>query len=283
MLLIDTSQILVSSIYTSKKITKSVTEDVIRHLFLNTIRAIRVKYKNVYGEPILCVDHRHHWRKDIFSYYKANRKKNRDKSGIDWEEVFKIFDIIQEEMIEIFPYKFIKVDGAEGDDIIATLCSSFPNEKKLILSADKDFRQLQKYPNVVQYDTKNSAWIKETDPARYLREHILTGDTSDGVPNFLSDNDSLSNPDKRQSPLTRNKIEYWLSQPEDMFYNELPENLQSNYNRNKIVIDFDRIPEELRLKILDEYHKEVKGKRRYLLNYFIKHKLRNLTPLLTEF
>ena len=283
MILVDLSQILIASMMTSSKFQKELDEGMIRHLLLNTIRANRVKFHKQYGEVVLCVDHKHHWRRDVFPFYKANRKKSRDESKIDWKQVFVIFEKLQGELVETFPYPFIKLHGAEGDDVISTIVINYPNEKKLILSSDKDFKQLQRYPNVFQYDLIRSKWIKEPNPELYLREHLIRGDSGDGVPNFLSDDDSLVNPDKKQKSIMTKKLDEWLKMSEDTFYNELSEKEQSAYNRNKMVIDLSRIPDDLSEKIIVEYTKEIPGHRSKLLSYFMKNKLKNLTPLIGDF
>jgi hypothetical protein len=248
----------------------------VRHIFLNSIRQNRKKFNNKYGEMVLCVDSREHWRKDVFPYYKSNRKKAREASTFDWKEAFLVMDTIKSEMVEVFPYKFISVAGGEGDDIIATLVKHNQKEKNIILSSDKDFIQLQKYPNVVQFDVRRNKWIKD-------KEHTIRGDSSDGVPNMLSVDDALHNPLKKQKSIFKKDLDVWLVGPEDTFYNNLTEDQQSNYNRNKMLIDLDRIPDDITEKILLEFGKVPVGARSKIMGYFIKHRLRNLMECLQEF
>lgn len=283
-ILIDGSQFLIASLMSQIKFQKDVSEDMIRHILLNSIRQNRVKFNKEYGEIVICMDSRDHWRKDVYSHYKANRKKNRDASALDWAEVFRIFDMIQTELIEVFPYKFVKVPRCEGDDIIATI-SKFTNqdEKVLILSSDKDFKQLHKYPNVKQFDPIKKNWIKETDPVRYLREHIIKGDSGDGVPNMLSDDDVFVTTGKRQKPVTEKALNEWLSVSEDEFYNNLPEDVQAHYARNKMLIDLSKIPYDIEEAIIGEYRKPAKGHRSKIMNYFIKNRMRMLMESLGDF
>lgn len=283
-ILIDGSQFLISSLMSQIKFNKEISEDMVRHIFLNSIRMNRAKFNKEYGEIVICMDNKDPWRKGIFKHYKANRKKARDSSTLDWKEIFRIFNVIQQELVEVFPYKFVTVYGCEGDDIIATICKfSNQDEKILILSADKDFKQLHKYPNVRQYDPIKKQWIKENDPERYLREHIIRGDSSDGVPNMLSADDVLVTDGKRQRPVTEIALKAWLSVSEDEFYNNLPEDQQSNYNRNKMVIDLSKIPDEIEENIMDEYRKPATGHRSKIMNYFIKNRMKMLMECLGDF
>ena len=56
------------------------------------------------------------------------------------------------------------------------------------------------------YHKKRCQWF---DPTIYLKEHILKGDTSDGVPNVLSPDNTFVD-GLRQRPLSRKKIQSWL-------------------------------------------------------------------------
>ena len=283
-ILIDGSQFLISSLMSQIKFQKDVSEDMIRHILLNSIRMNRVKFVKEYGEVVICMDSRDHWRKDIYEHYKANRKKHREASELDWKEIFRIFNLIQEELIEVFPYKFVRVPRCEGDDIIATICRfTTPDENVLILSSDKDFKQLHKYANVKQYDPTRKQWVKENNPELYLREHIIRGDSGDGVPNMLSDDDVLITDGKRQKPVTEKALKAWLSVSEDEFYNNLPSDQQSHYMRNKMLIDLSKIPDEIEESIIEEYRKPVKGHRSKIMNYFIKNRMKMLMECLGDF
>ena len=162
-----------------------VEEGMVRHMVLNAIRSYKQKFSHEYGEMIIACDNTNYWRKQIFPYYKANRKKAIEKSELNWKDIFECMNKIRAELKEFFPYKVIDVESAEADDIIGTLTREFSSElnngvKILILSGDKDFIQLHVYPNVSQYDPVRKKWIKHEDPERFLHEHILKGDAGDG-------------------------------------------------------------------------------------------------------
>jgi hypothetical protein len=260
-----------------------IEENLIRHMILNSIRAYRMKFEKQYGKLVICCDGRHYWRRANFQYYKANRKKTRDESPLDWHDIFEILNKIRDEIRENFPYKVICVDEAEADDIIGVLAVRYSaNEKVLILSGDKDFAQLQRFRNIFQYAPVQKKFIVEKDPIRFLNEHILKGDAGDGIPNILSADDCFVN--GRQSPLRQTKIDEWLGSGvplEELFKSN--GKLLANYQRNKMLVDLDQTPLNIKERIIQEYEKPFKEDRSKLFNYFIMNKLKNLQEHITEF
>ena len=279
MILIDLSQIMVASTMMSMgKEQSQVDIDMVRHMVLNSLRMYRSKYHGEYGELVLCCDGRHSWRREHFPQYKASRKTNREADSRDWSQIFECLDTIKSELREFFPYKYLEIDESEADDIIGVL-ARIATEKVMIISGDKDFIQLQVRDNVDQYSPITKKIVYDANPAKYLKEHILRGDTSDGVPNFLSADNSIV--DKiRQTPITKKKIELWIDQDPEDFCNE--EQLR-NYHRNMKLIDLQFTP----LNIVDQINRQFdvvpQGKRSGLLNFFIERKLNNLIQDIGEF
>jgi hypothetical protein len=260
----------------------TVEEDFLRHMILNSIRSVKSKFGEDYGELVICSDSFNYWRKTLFPYYKANRKKSRDASIFDWNAIFKSINKIKNEIRENFPYRYIEIPTCEADDVIAILTKKYSSfEKVLIISGDKDFVQLQKYPNVSQYSTIMKSWIKEEHPKIYLLEKVLNGDSGDGIPNFLSDDDTFVTEGKRQKRLTKKKIDLILSsfKPESvMTSTEL-----SGYMRNKYLIDFDFIPDDLQEVILKEYDKPLENTSTQVYRYLMKNGLKNLLNNIGDF
>ena len=116
------------------------------------------------------------------------------------------------------------------------------------------------------------------NPNTYIKEHILKGDTSDGIPNVLSQDNTFVD-GIRQRPLGRKKIETWL----DIHIDDLPDEVKRNYQRNAKLINLDNVPEELEMEIMKTYKEAPCGDRSKLLNYFIKSRLKNLTNEIGEF
>lgn len=257
-----------------------------KHIALNMIRANKVKFSKEYGELVIACDHRRSWRKDYFPYYKANRKKNRDESTINWTEVFDVMDEIREDLKAYFPYRVIHVEGAEGDDVIANLVFEFGRELGgdpiLIISGDKDFAQLQRYSNVQQWDPINKRWLREANPNIFLLKHIYQGDVGDGVPNILSEDSSLVDPSKRQKPVTQKKISQWLASSATY-----PDGLGRNWERNVNLIDLTApaMPENIRSEILEQYYAQddQPKNRSRLFNYFITNRLKTLQEACGDF
>ena len=258
--------------------SKTVDESMVRHMILNSIRMYRTEHYSEYGEVVLTWDSKHSWRRDYFPEYKASRRKGREESDLDWNEIFGTLNKIRSEIKKNFPYKYLEVFGAEADDIIGFLCEETRDEKIMIISGDKDFIQLQKYPNVTQWSPITKKQVNGFDPTIYLKEHILKGDTSDGVPNVLSPDNTFTD-GLRQRPLTRKKIQSWLVGGGSDWNDEV----KRNFQRNLTLIDLTKTPEELKNQIRLEYNNAPHGDRSKLLNYFMIYKLRELTENIGEF
>lgn len=284
MILIDLNQVLISNLMQqiNSNPKMKLEEDLIRHMVLNSLRSYIKQFKQKYGEIVICCDSKRYWRREVFPFYKANRKKDRDKSAHDWNMIFETLNKIRDELKEYFPYKVIEVDGAEADDIIGVLTArSALNEDVLILSSDKDFVQLQKYGKTVhQYSpiTKNYMYIQ--DPHSYIKDHIMRGDRGDGIPNFLSSDNCLAL-GERQKPISNKKIVEWIDKdPEEFCTND---NMLRGYKRNQMLVDLDYTPENIKSAIVEAYDNSTPAKRSELLNYFIEKKLRNLMDVIQEF
>ena len=292
MILIDYSQVAISNIAVQLAMSKNkniLSIPMVRHMILNSIRGYVHRFRNDYpGEVVICVDGPDPWRRDIFEQYKAKRREGRDNDDKDWESVFGLIHTIKEELRDNFPYKVVQLDKVEADDIIATIVKrthkKWFNEKYLIISGDKDFQQLQKYPNVYQYSPIQKKFIETDSPQEYIYEHILRGDTSDGIPNFLSPDDTFVNKIK-QKPVAKKKLAGWIdslmrgNDPQD-FCNEYH---YRNYQRNQRLIDFDYIPDDIESDIYKEYEKVTVSSRSKLLPYMIKNDLRELIGKIEEF
>ncbi len=277
MILVDMSQIMMASIMMQMHMSKKSEpdEEMVRHMILNSLRMYRTRFLSEFGDMVLCYDSRHYWRRDYFPEYKHSRRKSRGTDDKNWDVIFNCLNTIKEEVKSNMPYKSVEVYGAEADDIIATLCSESSDEV-MILSGDKDFIQLQKFPNVKQYSPITKKMINGINPDDYLKEHVLKGDTSDGIPNVLSPDNTFVD-GIRQRPLSKKKIALMV---EGDFPND---EVKRNYQRNKKLIDLTCSPDELRSEILDTYKSAPVNDRSKILNYFIKQRLKTLTESIGEF
>ena len=278
MVLIDFNQIFLASIFSQCK-HSAFDENMIRHIIISCILSYKRKFGNEYGALVFCCDGRNYWRKQIFPHYKANRKKQRESNGLDWKIIFDSLNNIRTELKENMPYRLIEIDTAEADDVIATIVKKFHNsEPILILSGDRDFIALQKYPGVKQYSPVQKLFVSSDDPIVYLKEKILSGDPGDGVPNFLSDGDTFVHPDKRQKPLREKILEKYLKLPIE-FYED---NLLVNFKRNEQLIDLSFVPVDLEQKIIECYE-EQKPSKKNMMRYFLDKNLTLLLEHLNQF
>jgi 5'-3' exonuclease len=284
MILVDMNQISLASVmmhlHMSKE--KKIDDKMVRHMILNSLRMYRTRFVSEFGELVLCYDSKHYWRRDYYPQYKASRRKTREKSEHNWDDIFSCLNEIKSELRDNMPYKVVEVYGAEADDIIGILCSEYSDEI-LILSGDKDFIQLQKYPNVKQYSPITKKMITGENPDTYLKEHVFKGDTSDGIPNVLSPDNTFVD-GIRQKPLSKKKIAEWTGEilvPVEM---AIPDGeIKRNFQRNQQLIDLSKTPKEIFLACLKEYQDAPEGDRSKLLNYFTKKRLKNLTESIGEF
>jgi hypothetical protein len=286
MIIVDINQTMIANLMAQigNHTNVEIQEDMVRHMILNALR----KYKQMYpdaGEMVIACDDKKYWRRTAFPAYKANRKKAREESELDWNQIFTILNKIRDELKAHSPYKVLLVNGAEADDIIATLCAKRgklmqSTEPIHILSGDKDFVQLQIYANVQQFDPVRKKQIKTTDPYKYLREHILKGDRGDGIPNIMSRDNCIVD-GERQKSLPAKRIEY-LAGFVDLS-KVLPSDQLKNFKRNEQLIDLHMIPEDITTAILQEYDtqrpKDIEVFRKYLQD----HKLKTLEERIGEF
>lgn len=276
MVILDLQQIFFSTLLSSPANYKEISENFLRHMVINCIRANRVKFKKEHSEFVIACDSKDSWRKTFFPYYKHHRKSKREGLPINWEEVFRVFNLLTEELRESFPYKIVKVPGAEADDIIASLVFEYAKDIDiLILSGDKDFVQLQNYTGVKQFDPIRKRWLTTDKPLQFLKEHIYRGDKGDGIPNILSSDDSLINGTRCLS-ITKKRINRWNTVGFEGNFT-----LERNFVRNRTLIDLTNVPKEIRENIIQEYKSaKVESK---IFDYFRTHKLNNLMENISDF
>jgi hypothetical protein len=282
MIIFDFNQVAISNLMEQIGSSKTaVEESLVRHMILNSLRTYVKKFRDSHGpEVIIACDNKKYWRRDIFPHYKASRKKMREASGHDWVTIFECLSKIKQELKDHSPYKVIDVDSCEADDVIAVLATKYSaTQKVMILSSDKDFAQLQKFPNVEQYSPILKKFIREPLPSAQLKQLIIRGDKGDGIPNILSADDCFITA-TRQKPITEAKIINWMNQQPSEFCNE---DMMRNYSRNENLIDLTMIPSTLKVAILDTYD-NTKGKtKQEFMNYLMVNRLKNLLEVIDEF
>lgn len=281
MILIDYSQIALSNII----VQKLNDESMIRHMILNSIRMYNKKHRDEYGQVVICADGMNTWRKEFFPEYKAARKKNRDESSQDWTEIFRILHTVRDEIRDYLPYKVIHMEGVEADDIIGTLAMQTQefgmDEPVMIISSDKDFIQLQKFKNVKQWSPIQKKFVTDKNPRTYLFNHIMRGDSGDGIPNVLSADDTFIS-ENSQTPLRQTRIDNWLEHSDNL-REHMDDEIYRNYQRNKKLIDLTDIPEDIQESIINNFNGQAKTPNMKVLNYLIKKRCNHLIEVVEEF
>ncbi len=301
MILADLSQLMFASLFVQKIDLEKDTVDVkiLRHIILNSLRSNMKKFRGEFGELVIACDGRTNWRRELFRYYKASRKKDRDEGKIDWGPIFEALDTIKQELKDYFPYRIIQVDGAEADDIIGVLVHEhgrlLGGDPILILSGDKDYKQLHIYANVKQFSPVLKKYVKSTrPPEEELVELIIRGDDGDGVPSFYEADDFLVTRDEinaqrkeaglkpvRARPIYEKKLDEWVKLPPEKFCEN--EEQLARYRRNETLIDLRKTPQSIKDVILAEYAAQEGKGRSKLFNYFASRGLKNLLESLNEF
>jgi len=291
MILIDYSQVALANILSFKHELKNddakSIKNLIRHTVLSTLKYYKKRYSAEYGEMVIAADGRHYWRRDEFKFYKAHRKKAREESDLDWQLIFDTLSEIRDDLVEHFPYKVVHLDKAEADDVIGVLVkytNDFGNhEQNMIISSDKDFKQLQVYGNVKQFSPmqKKSVVLKQSEYNTFLIEHIVRGDSGDGIPNILSPDDIIMDETARQRPITQKVLQRFFDKGRDGC--ETDEERRC-WDRNEQLVDLNKIPEDLQSQILEQYlNNKPKGDKMSVYNYLIANRCNLLLNEVEEF
>jgi hypothetical protein len=297
LILVDYSQASLSAILSFQRELRGGDEQVvnlIRHVVLNMLQSYKKKYGKEYGELVICCDGRDYWRRDVFPYYKAGRKKARDESGLPWKLIFDTISQLKDDIASNFPYRVLTVPKAEADDIIAVLCKhtqenllqqvGLVEDKQpvLIISSDHDFKQLHQYDNVKQWSPKNKKFIPLEK--NYMKdghiEHIVkAGD--DGIPSILSPDDIFLQEGVRQKPVSAKRLAEFKERGFDACRDDTE---RRNWHRNERLIDFHHIPQDIYDLCVGTYiNTEVVSDKTLIMNYLIKNKCRELLNNLEDF
>ena len=279
MILIDYNAIAISNVVTQKL---DLDENLIRHMILNSLRLYRSKHNAKFGELVICTDGMKNWRYDAYPHYKFKRKDARRESSMDWGELFRLTNMVLDELEENFPYRVVRHEKCEADDIIAALCEETQEfgkgEPVLIVSSDKDFVQLQKYSNIEQFSPMKKRFIREETPRKQLMELIMKGDQADGIPNVLS-GDTCFVEGIRQTPLRKKVLEQLINDPKSQ-----GEEIYRNYQRNKKLIDLSETPASVKKEIIYNYEQQDKtAYNKKVFPYLVEKRCRRLLEDVKDF
>ena len=296
MIVVDYSQILISNCLAhgadfDKGRDAAKMEQIARHTILTTLLSYKQQFGKKYGQMVIAVDGKRNWRRDVFPHYKFKRKGNREESSTDWQAIFSIGAQIREELQALFPFKVVREETAEADDVIAVLCKYTQDnelhqdgleetpQKFLAISTDGDFKQLYKYANYAQWSPMLRKAVARPERT-FLLEKLLTGDSGDGVPNVRSSDRAFVD-GIRQKPITAKMKEAFFKDPSGAGL--LQEELR-NLHRNRTLIDFEYIPAEVQDKIVTTYKtQQVADDQNAVFEYFVRNRCRQLASDVQEF
>jgi len=223
-----------------------------RFMVYDAVYQLFIKIGNI-SEVIIAVDDINSWRKSYFPRYKESRKKQRDKSeDVNWDELFKNINDLVNELKHYMPFKVLRVPSAEADDIIAVLVSDYEGSY-VISSNDEDFLQLSS-ESVKIWNPSKRLYIECTNTKNFIIEKCLTGQSKDDIFNIKTPSDwgqTAETIGKRKpgfGPKSAAKVmlgdyKKWLKD----------NNLEENFKRNRVLMDFDYIPETMRKRIRNMY------------------------------
>lgn len=302
MILVDYNQAALAGIFAFQEDIKAGkdVENIVRHAVINSLLTYKKKYGSKYGELVICADSRGgYWRKDIFPHYKGIRAKNREESDFPWDTVFNILNQLREDIKLYFPWRIVHVDKCEADDVIAILTKHagelggknvglFDDEEPVfIISSDHDFKQLHVYDGVKQWCPRQEKLITVTSKKeiqKLIMEHIVKGDSGDGIPNIRMPSSYFM---KGKKVLPRQKIvaSKWLEE----FYEKGIDACQTKFQRHRYILNeklvsFEFIPAVYENAILDYYkNNPPKGTKLKTMEYLSAHRCRLLVEQITDF
>lgn len=228
------------------------------HLILTQVLSQVSQFGGSKENPVILTLDSNSWRKEVLASYKANRVKD---DTIPWDELFKIYNDVMDTLKQHSDFYVVKVPRAEADDIIAVLAGYFKQKGDVvwILSGDKDFIQLQDTPIVNLYDPLKKSFRPQMDVELWKKTHILIGDKSDNIMPVR----------KGVGEKTAVKIVKEL----DVLLQTNPE-LRERYEQNETLIDFSKIPTDIKEAIIEEFEtQEHCFNAMKLLGVFTKYKL----------
>lgn len=247
MIYVDFSHLATSCYFAHEREMNKVDESDFRKHIIHTLMQVNARFKHTFGRMILCCDGKKAWRYEVYPHYKALRKMNRADDAVKWQEIGRLTRLIRDEIDENKVFKVVQVPRAEGDDVIAVLAETY-TEPSVIVSDDKDFHQLHKYPHISQFSHRRGTVYRSFTPDEDLKIKIITGDRNDSIPNLHSKDEVFVLKERQTIVSAKKKAHY-----HDNFFigdGGIPKEYEKHFERNKKLIDFDYIPEEVKQSIL---------------------------------
>ena len=206
----------------------------------------------------------HSFRKKMFPEYKAQRRATSKSYDVYRIKAY-VYDILFNELNleQTMGITRIRIDGAEGDDVIAVALMNATSEngyvKRILFSSDHDFLQLD---NVEQWDLSGNRVVRESllgkkkmeemlkngetiDSKTFLLTKILMGDSSDNIPHVK---DKVGPIKSYKYACDKTALKQMLMEDQDA---------AKRFILNKKLIDFNQMPAELSAMIYESIEKKI--------------------------
>lgn len=202
-------------------------------MWFENIKKITKMFNVSTSDIIFARDGQDVWRYKIYPEYKANRS---GPLNDDIHAPGPVFKHINENFhSQLEGASVLRVDQAEGDDIIAVATSyirtAYPETKVVIISGDHDLIQLSEPGYVEIYQLKGWKQLTTDDPHTALMTKILAGDPSDNIPSIY----------KGCGKVTAKR----LANDPDLLEKMLQKHGREQYDLNCQLVDLNNIPDEI--------------------------------------
>ncbi len=204
------------------------------------------------------------FRKKMFPEYKAQRRAIPKSYDIYRVKAY-VGDVLFDELNleKMMGITRVKINGAEGDDVIAVTLMNSTKErgyiKRVLFSSDHDFLQLE---NVEQWDLSGNRIVRESllgkkkmeemlkkgetvDAKTFLLTKILMGDVTDNIPHVK---DKLGPIKSYKYACDKAALKQMLLEDQDA---------AKRFLMNKKLIDFNQMPAELSSMIYENVSKTI--------------------------
>ncbi|HBY66833.1 MAG TPA: hypothetical protein DEG69_03075 [Flavobacteriaceae bacterium] len=247
-----------------------------------TLNSIKKAWNDFDGDHVVfCLEGRS-WRKDYYPRYKANRKVTREKfTPAEQEadkEFWEAFDTFTTFIANKTNCTVLQNERLEADDLIAGWVQSHPDDKHVIISSDSDFAQLIS-PTVSQYngitevtttidgyldkkgeiviDKKSKEPKAPPNPEWLLFEKCMRGDATDnvfsaypgvrkkGTRNKVGLLEAFEDKNKKGYNWNKMMLQRWVD------HNEEEHRVLDDYERNCILVDLTKQPDDIKVKIAE--------------------------------
>jgi transcription initiation factor IIE alpha subunit len=110
-------------------------------------------------------------------------------------------------------------------------------------------------------------------------EHVVKGDSGDGIPNIMSADDVFMKGERQKSVSSKRLQEF----VDNGFIACKTDEERRNWQRNTTLVNFKHIPEDIKQTVMEAFEVKPKADKNDVMNYLIKHKCRNLLNEIEEF